>query len=177
MAGASNPLMRLATLLAVVDMALSPPSKEGLGEASSTGETRPGGAGVLLFLPKLSFHFEGFFVTGGGGTTAVGGTGGLRLLLVRGAVSKAEGRGKMETGSNGSWARLEDTEALDTDLWADDDLDALLTSRARDWEALASVANMSSMASGDALPLPLRAPRFRRLFVDVDLSSIDSCAG
>jgi hypothetical protein len=40
------------------------------GETSSTGEIRPAVAAALasteaLFLPKLSFHFDCFFVTGG----------------------------------------------------------------------------------------------------------------
>lgn len=58
--GALRPIMRLVTLLAVADMAWS-------GEAmgSSTGEIGTMAAAALL--PKLSFHFDGFFVTVAGG--------------------------------------------------------------------------------------------------------------
>jgi hypothetical protein len=60
---------------------------EAEGETSSTGETLPAeteGAALArteeLFLPKLSFHFDGFFVTGVGGSGAVTtGTGGRAL--------------------------------------------------------------------------------------------------
>jgi hypothetical protein len=132
MAGGFKPIIRLVTLLAVVDMAEGPPSN---GETSSAGDTRPAVKTVAVFLPKLSFHLEGFFVTGGGETTVEGGGGGTaRLLLLRGAVSKAEGKANMETGSNGSRACREedDADVLDTDLCTDEDLDALLISLAND---------------------------------------------
>ena len=79
--GASKPIMRLVTLLAIADIGCAcVNSIEDGDEASSRGETMPaeGEAAALaraeaLFLPKLSFHFDGFFVTGAG---AGGGGGG-----------------------------------------------------------------------------------------------------
>ena len=78
--GASKPIMRLVTLLAIADIGCAcVNSIEAGGEASSRGETLPAEGEVAalaraeaLFLPKLSFHFDGFFVTGAG----VGGAGG-----------------------------------------------------------------------------------------------------
>jgi hypothetical protein len=58
--GALNPMIRLVTLLAVADIGIGVS-----GEASSTGETRPSAAALLL--PKLSFHFDGFLVMGRAG--------------------------------------------------------------------------------------------------------------
>jgi hypothetical protein len=58
-------MIRLVTLLVVV----AGPSSGGggvVGDASSTGDTRPA-KDVPALLPKLSFHFEGFLVTGAGG--------------------------------------------------------------------------------------------------------------
>jgi hypothetical protein len=64
--GALRALMRLVTLLAVVERGSGgEPSSDVDGDASSTGDTRPVKDEPEL-LPKLSFHFDGFFVTGGG---------------------------------------------------------------------------------------------------------------
>jgi len=128
--------MRLVTLLAVVDMGgeLWRSTDDG-GETSSTGDTRPADSAEALFFPKLSFHFDGFLVTGGGETVEIGetgGEGGAPRLVLRGPVSIAEGIGNIETGSNGSRTRREDPVVLGTDLLVDDDLEALLISRARD---------------------------------------------
>lgn len=170
-------MMRLVTLLAVVDIGGEPPiSRDVGGETSSTGDTRPAAKAVALFLPKLSFHLEGFFVTGGGILVGADGGGGCcPRLLVRGALSSAEGRANMEIGSNGSRARREEVDVLmDTDLWLDEVLDALLISRARDCEASANVASVSSLESVVTMPLPLRAPLFLRLLVEVDLDVVPS---
>lgn len=71
-------MMRLVTLLAVVDMGGDGCwSKDVGGETSSTGETRPADGAGALFFPKLSFHFDGFLVTGGGDTTGAGGGAGV----------------------------------------------------------------------------------------------------
>lgn len=60
--------MSLVTLLAVVDMPW--------GSTSSAGETRSARAAVPEFLPKLSFHLEGFLGIGfdgsGGGAIVDG---------------------------------------------------------------------------------------------------------
>lgn len=91
-------------------------SSDGSGETSSTGDTRPALAAraEALFLPKLSFHFDGFLVTGGlGGTTGEAKDGGA----FRGPKS-AVGIAYMLTGSNGTRVRR-DEEALvlvDTDF-------------------------------------------------------------
>lgn len=89
-------MIRLVTLLAVADMGRS------VGEASSTGETRPSVDALLL--PKLSFHLEGFLVIGGtavdGGAedgAGILGTGGM----ARGELSKGTGSAYIATGSNG----------------------------------------------------------------------------
>jgi hypothetical protein len=95
--GASKPIMRLVTLLAIADIGCAcVKSTEAADEASSRGETLPAEAAVLarvlvLFLPKPSFHFDGFFVTSVGGRGAVTGemvgTGGR--VLLRSAVGMA----------------------------------------------------------------------------------------
>lgn len=175
--GALRPIMRFVTLLAVVDMGGDPPrSKDVGGETSSTGETRPV-AGVL-FLPKLSFHLDGFLVTGGGTVFGEdGGEGSVLRVPLRGAVSKGCGRGKRETGSNGSAARRDEVAEflVDTDLLVDEDLDALLISRANDCDASASVASVSSLGVvGGTRPLPFLAPLFLRLLVEVDREAVPS---
>lgn len=90
-AGASKPLIRVVTLLAIADIGCACAKSTEAG-ASSTGETLPAGAGAAalarveaLFLPKLSFHFDGFLVTGAveGGTVAGGMEG---CVLLRSAV-------------------------------------------------------------------------------------------
>jgi hypothetical protein len=67
--GASRPMRTLDTLLAVVAITWEGDKSRGAGgEASSTGEIRPAAVAALaraLFLPKLSFHIDGFLVTGG----------------------------------------------------------------------------------------------------------------
>jgi hypothetical protein len=84
--GALRPMRTLDTLLAVVAITWEgDKSRDTGGEASSTGEIRPAAVAALasaeaLFLPKLSFHFDGFLVTGGRaeatGGEAAGGSGG-----------------------------------------------------------------------------------------------------
>jgi hypothetical protein len=71
--------MRLVTLLAIADLGCAcVNSMEAEGETSSTGEALPAeteGAALArveeLFLPKLSFHFDGFFVPSVGERGAV----------------------------------------------------------------------------------------------------------
>jgi hypothetical protein len=97
-----------------------------------------------VFLPNPSLHFDGFLVTGVGA-----GTGGTADK-----ASKLEPR----------------VDVLD---------EAMLISRAKACEASASVAKVWSVGEvgeiGDvADPLPLRAPRFRRLVVDVDRDSVSN---
>jgi hypothetical protein len=139
--------MRVSILLVVVDLGGGEPggSREGGGEVSSTGDTWPDAA--ALFLINASFHLEGFLETGGGVTITGTGGGGdsLRVTLLE-PVSKADGIGYMDTGSNGSAARLVGAFFLvpDWDLLVDDDLEALLISRANDCDASARFANVSS---------------------------------
>jgi hypothetical protein len=169
-------MMRLVTLLAVVDIdgGGAPRSREVGGGTSSTGDTRPETA--ALFLPKDNFHFEGFLVTGGLGITGTGGGGDKLRVALGGGESNAKGIGYMETGSNGSGARLVDALflVLDLDLLVDEDLEALLISRANDCDASAKFANVSSLGlvvDGVTLPRPFRAPLFLRFVVDVDLDA------
>jgi len=101
--GALRPMRRLDTLLAVVAIASEgDKSRDAGGEASSTGEIRPAAAAALasaeaLFLPKLSFHFDGFLVTVGRvevtGGEAAGGSG------WRGPVRNAVGIAYIAAGS------------------------------------------------------------------------------
>jgi len=130
---ALRPLRRLDTLLAVAIAWEGDKSRDAGGEASSTGEIRPAAAAALasaeaLFLPKLSFHFDGFLVTGGRvevtGGEAAGGSGG------REPVSSAEGIPYIIGGSKGFLTRDEDV-LVEAERW-DDDLDAMLISRASD---------------------------------------------
>jgi hypothetical protein len=63
--------MRLVTLLAVADIAIG--RFVSAVSASSTGDDKALSADEV-FLPKLNFHFDGFFVTTGGvGMTGTGG--------------------------------------------------------------------------------------------------------
>lgn len=56
---------------------------------------------------------------------------------------------------------------------SDDARDARLISRARDCDATASVSRVSSLGVGGGCePLPLRAPRLRRLLVDAERDSL-----
>ena len=102
--GALRPMSRLDTLLAVVAMAWEgDKSRDGGGETSSTGEIRPAAAAALasaeaLFLPKLSFHFDGFLVTGGRAEVITGEAGGERTEGW-GFVRSAVGTGYIEGGS------------------------------------------------------------------------------
>lgn len=173
--------MRFVTFIAVADMLGGPPllplpppkSNDVGGDTSSTGETGPPAAmDAAVFLPKLSFHFEGFLVMGVG-TGAVAGAGvvvevevdteegagvgeiveagdlaeALRVLALLVLVSKGVGIAYIETGSNGLRARRLDVVVevllVDTDL-CDEDLD-LLISQASDCEATARVASVSSL--------------------------------
>ena len=63
----------------------------------------------------------------------------------------------------------------------DDDREALLISRAKDWEAVARVSRVSSIGDpglvgwvGTPEPLPFLAPRLRRLWADVEREYIPS---
>lgn len=103
--GALRPMRRLDTLLAVVAMAWEgDKSRDGGGETSSTGEIRPAAAAALasaeaLFLPKLSFHFDGFLVTGGRAEVMGGEAGGEEGTEGRGFVKNAVGTGYNKGGS------------------------------------------------------------------------------
>ena len=96
--GALRPMRRLDTLLAVVAMAWEgDKSRDAGGETSSTGDIRPAAAAALasaeaLFLPKLSFHFDGFLVTGGR-AEVIGGEAGGGGVDGRGFVRNAVGTG------------------------------------------------------------------------------------
>jgi len=101
--GASRPMRTLDTLLAVVAITWEGDKSRGAGgKASSTGEIRPAAVAALgsaeaLFLPKPSFHIDGFLVTGGRaevtGGVATGGSEG------REPVSNALGIGNIIAGS------------------------------------------------------------------------------
>lgn len=145
--GASKPLMRVVTLLAIADMGCAcVKSTEAGSESSSTGETLPAGAEVValarvevLFLPKLSFHFDGFLVTGAGkgveGDTAAEETSGR--VFLRSAVGTAY----IVTGSKGFLLVVEDEVLVEADL-RDEALEALLISLARDSDAIARVTKV-----------------------------------
>lgn len=75
--------MSVVTLLAVADMGCACAKSTEAGDSSSTGETLPADTEVaalarveVLFLPKLSFHFDGFLVTGAVGSGAEDGAAG-----------------------------------------------------------------------------------------------------
>lgn len=95
--GAFRPMIRLVTLLAVADI-----GRSALGDASSTGDTRPSADALLL--PKLSFHFDDFLAMGcpdevgageGAWSFGNGGTGGIGLESIE------RGTAYIATGSNG----------------------------------------------------------------------------
>jgi len=71
-------------------------------------------------------------------------------------VKRAAGMGYMETGSN--------------DLRDDESFEAKEISRASDWEAMARVLSVSLWTTF----LFLRAPRLRRLWIEVDLEAVSS---
>jgi len=188
------------TLLAVVDIAAGETGGdicdksigEGTGGTSSAA-AEAASADEPLFLPKLSFHFDGFLVTGFGTTgvvvaagVIVAGGGEMRaggdladVEVERVLDSKAVGIAYIDTGSNGTLARLElavvlvEVERTEAPVEGalDGDLLAMLISLASD--ATASVSRVTSWGTGMGLaaevkPLPLRAPLFRLLFVDVE---------
>lgn len=126
-------MIRFVTLVAVVDMEELPTSEDVDGGISSVGDVRPETT-TLLFLPKGNFHIDGFFVTGRGRETTVGGgdAGAVLWVTLRGPVSNAEGKGKIDSGSNGSAVRLVEELLRDVDLVVDEDFEALLISRAKD---------------------------------------------
>ena len=187
--------MRSVTLLAVVDIDGGEPTTSGDvdGGTSSTGDTRPGTEAATLFLPKPSFHFDGFLLGADGVETAEADVDVLRRVdegvlrtdaeelrkedeatPLRGAASRADGIANIDTGSNGSRGRrVDELEAfVDMDLLVDVDFfEALLISRANDCEASAKLASISSLEVVTMEPLPFRAPRFLRLLVDVDLDA------
>jgi len=141
-------MMRLVTLLAVADIPIGLfVSEEGI---SSTGDVN-GFSPEELFLPKVSFHFDGFLVTTG--SARIAGTGGKLV------------------GSTAKSLRCfdEDRDAL-----------LISRARACDAvtsiSSLSSVGEPGVCARGvgTPAPLPFLAPRLRRLCVDVDRESIPS---
>lgn len=128
-----------------------------------------------LAFPKLSFHREGFFVGADGtvwATTGVAEDGGEvvvveDLLTVRG-LSRRFGIAYTETGSNDCCLRDDGVDVFVA-------VDCLLSSRARDCEATASVTRVSSWGEvGEAAlpPLPFLAPLLRRFVVEADLDDV-----
>ena len=80
---------------------------------------------AALFFPKLSFHFDGFFVTGAGiGAIEAAAAGAAGCDGVR--DSSWVGTGYILTGSKGMRGRETEPERCE------DDLDAMLISRASD---------------------------------------------
>lgn len=185
--GALKPMMSVVTLLAVVDMA----ALASIDTASSVvGDTE-----AACALPKLSFHLDGFLT---GTEEGRGGTGGMYAVGAAdrfsfesvdaveidlggplGGVQSAVGTAYIEGGSLGAERRESDVALeplVEEDLMDEglcvlpEALDARLISRAKDCEAIANVVNVSSGFASliDAGPLPLRAPRLRRLPVDVE---------
>lgn len=144
---ALSPMMRFVTLLAVVDM---PEMETVSGEPttrSSIGDARPPPEEETpLFFPKLSFHLDGFFVTGMGteGATGTGGTAGA--------------------ATGGIGLELELLEALLISLASDCEASA----------RVASASSFGEVGGATELPLPFLAPRFLRLVVEVDRDSIPS---
>lgn len=136
-------------------------------------------------LPKLSFHLEGFLLTTEEPLPTEGpvevdcatetedceanaGGSDCRVPLTSGAGSQRE-TGSLETG-----LRLDFVEA-DVDVVVAevrDTLEALLTSLASDSDAAANSTSVSEDGIGGAPPLPLRAPRLRRLVFEVDLDAM-----
>jgi hypothetical protein len=147
--------------------------------------------GLPEFLPKLSFHLLGFLVTTAGsgvvcvvadtvetgGSGGTGGTGGRTAGPL--AESKALGIPNIDGGSNGTFLDLLDSilqllrplfPLLMLSVWREEAIDVLLSSLARVCEAEAKVIRVSSLgAVGVPVePLPLRAPLFRLLVVEVE---------
>lgn len=161
-------------------------------DTSSTGETRPAAAARLaeLALPKLSFHLLGFLVTGAGsgadcvavetveeGMGGTGGTGGRTAGPL--AESRVLGMPNIEGGSKVPLFDLPDSvlhvllpllPLLILSVYVDEALEARLISLAKLWLATARVSSVSSFGVvGVATePLPLRAPRFLLLVVEVE---------
>jgi hypothetical protein len=176
---ASSPIIKDATLLAVVDMGkLESVEVDSIDEPSSLGNMPPEARLAALAFPKLNFHFfllagamevttevpEGVVDTGGG--DVAGGAKGLTGGGIKGltALSKGVGRGYIDTGSYGR-DRREEVEGVVDEPDRLESLDVLLSSRANDCEATARVANVSSfgVVGVAAVPLPFLAPRFLRL--------------
>lgn len=153
---ALNPMIRFVTLLAVADMLeATPGSIEVGGGVSSIGDTHAPETADPLFFPKLSFHLEGFLVTGAGVIVGDGCTGGTVLKFVD----------ELE----------KDIEIMVKTYLREEDLEALLISRASDCDASASVARVSSSGTVDeVIPLPFLVPRFLRLVVEVEREVIPS---
>jgi len=168
---AFSPMIRLVTLLTVEDMGKS------VSEGSSTGPSAE-----PLLLPKLSFHLDCFLTIDEAPGTELagvgawifgsGGTGGMEPSMLRGTAYIA-------TGSKGRFLLF----LLVTEDWVvldliDDACEARLISRARVCEALARVSSVSSFGVVRSCdpdpPLPLRAPRFRRLLFEGERDSARS---
>lgn len=178
-------MIKSLTLLAVADMeAESLIDGSGLlVRISSTGDMRPPAvADAELFFPKLNFHLDGFLTTPMEGVDelmeVVGVMDGREAGTLMGVntpdvepmaceVRRADGKGYMDTGSYGMVLRLDDVVRVDVDvLVCVDAFEALLISRARDSEALASPDNALSSGAvgvGGTTPLFFLAPRLRRL--------------
>lgn len=169
-------MIRLLTLLTVEESGCV---VSVVGGTSSVGEVRPRleVAVAALALPKLSFHRDGFFVGADGGEVGV-----VVLVVVGGEVVvevelrrlmiKGWGIAYIGVGSKDCARRDDEVVEVFTE-------DCLLSSRARDCEATASVFRVSScgLAAETVLPpLPLRAPLLRRLVVEADRDD-SSCGG
>ena len=144
-------MRRFVTLVAAAVIGAPSGTKEG----SSRGKTRS----PPLF-PNDSFHLDVFLAT-----TGVG------CVEKDGAERTEDGRPYMGMGK-GSCG----TGGRQVDGWPTDACEARLISRARDCDASAREARVSSRReTGDVrVPLPRRAPRLRRLFVDVERECMPS---
>lgn len=155
-------LSTLLTLLTVADGCVPDlPVLKSADGISSAGVT-PGA--FELFLPKLSFHFEDFFVgtgaadmgeDGRGGKGGTGGTGEREERKVEGTPYADDGGSKTPHGVE------DDEELAGTDLF-DDVLEFRLISRANDCASVANSSSLGVVGVAAEVPLPF-LPRFRRL--------------
>lgn len=169
-------MIRLLTLLTVEERGCV---ESVVGGTSSVGEVRPvlEVMVVALALPKPSFHRDGFFVGADGGevgvVVVVVGLGVVEVVVefeLRRLMINGWGIAYIEAGSKGCVRRDDEVVEVLTE-------DCLLSSRARDCEATASVFRVSSWGLVvETLPLPLRAPLLRRLVVEADRDD-SSCGG
>ena len=171
-AGASNAIIKEVTLLAVPDMG-ELESVDSMEEASSCSAP-PGTRAAALAFPKLNFHFDGFLLTEVAVAGALEGAAGIEEAEVGGyretkglvELSSGVGKGYMDTGSYGRDLREEaEADKEVEEPVRPESFDVLLISRAKDCEATARVASVSSFGvlGAVAAPLPFLAPRFLRL--------------